>query len=154
MTPTNRRRLRYALWLSVLLGVVAVGYIAATPAFYADDVTELYVLNESGVAADYPDNLTVGETGTVIVGVNNERPRARTYTVVVRLDDAVVERYVLELGRFESDERAVSFTPQSPGVTNFTVGLYRGTFDADGPDDGNKPGWTVGFRVTVTGSAG
>lgn len=143
MSPTDRRRLRRALWLLVVLSLVAVGYIAATPAFFTDDVTELYVLNESGVAADYPDNLTVGETGTVVVGVNNDRTRARTYTVVARFDDRVVERYVLELGRFESDERPVSFTPQSPGRSQFSVALYEGT------NTSGDPGWTVRFPVTV-----
>lgn len=142
MTSTRRRTL-YVLWGLVLVGALAVGYILLTPSLFGASVTEVYVLNESGVAANYPENLSVGETGTVIVGVSNDHSERRIYTVVVALGDRTVDRYAIELGAREADERRVSFTPEEPGRTEFRVAVY------DGSTSRGDPGWTVGFPVNV-----
>lgn len=142
---TRSRRHLLALWALVVVGLLAVGYVVATPSLFAASVTELYLLNESGVAADYPDNLTVDETGTVVVGVSNDRPEARTYTVVVTFGDRTVERYGLELGSREVHERSVSFTPAEPGRAELRVALY------EGESTEGRPGWSVRLPVEVRG---
>lgn len=144
MSP-DRTGLLVALWLLVGVGVLGVGYLAVNPSPSAAEVTELYLLNESGVAADYPDELDVGETGTVVVGVHNDRPAERTYTVVVRLGDRVVEEYRLALGARERDQRQVSFTPEREGETSLVVELYEGSTAA------GEPGWRVRLPVEVRG---
>lgn len=145
--PVNpgRKDLLVALWLLVGVGALGVGYLAVNPSSSAADVTELYLLNESGVAADYPDELAVGETGTVVVGVHNDRPAERTYTVVVRLGDRVLEDYGLSLDARERDQRQVSFTPERDGGTSLVVELYEGRTTA------GEPGWRVRLPVDVQG---
>lgn len=140
---SSRRRALFALWGLVLVGALAVGYVLLTPSLFGASVTELYVLDESGVAANYPDDLAVGETGTVIVGVSNDRSERRTYTVVVSLGDRTVRRYRVELDAREVDERPVSFTPEEPGRTELRVALHEGEV-AEG-----APGWTVTLPVDV-----
>lgn len=141
------RRLPGALWVLVLLAFVAVAVIAASPHLFAASVTEVYLLNESGVAADYPDDLAVDETGTVVVGVHNDRPTPRSYTVEVTFGDRTVERYGLDLGSRQRDERRVSFTPRRNGTHRLRARVYRGT-GVEG-----AAGWSVELPVVV-GSPG
>lgn len=140
---TDSRRGIVALWLLVGVAALAVTYIATSPALFAASVTEVYVLNERGVAADYPDELAVGDYGTVLVGVHNDRPNGRSYTVVVSFADRTVDRYVVDLDPGERDERWVSFRPRQTGSYEFRVAVYSG--DREGGD----PRWEVGFPVVV-----
>lgn len=120
LRPWTRRdrspdtRLGALLNLTLLLGALvaagSVGFVLTTPS-PADATTGFYLLteNETGnlVTADYPEEMVVGETPTLTVGVHNGELEPVEYTVVVQLQrveleaDAarVVERQ--ELGRFE-----------------------------------------------------
>lgn len=82
-----------------LLSTVAVGFVVLfvlSSAAYAmapvqeDGYTELYLLHDSDdapLAAEYPDELTVGEEESLIVGIGNEEGDTTIYTVVVQLQD-------------------------------------------------------------------
>lgn len=64
-------------------GVLAV-HIATTPRT-GEQFTEFYVLGENGMADDYPTNLTVNETGRIIIGAINREHESVDYTLVVGL---------------------------------------------------------------------
>ena len=67
----------------VLLGSLgALGYVLATPE-EGDTFTEFYLLGPQGEAANYPDELKVGEAGKVMVGIINHEGREVGYRVEV-----------------------------------------------------------------------
>lgn len=59
-------------------------YITLNPA-PSERFTEFYILGPGGKAYGYPENLTAGESASVIVGVVNREYRNETYLMVVRL---------------------------------------------------------------------
>ena len=69
-----------------------------------------------GKAYVYPTNLTLGESGTVIIGVVNHEYETVTYRVVVKLDNetiAIIEDITLSHeGKWEQN---YTFTPQKTG---------------------------------------
>jgi len=78
--------------ITVALTVVTVGSIIFLT--YAPPVwerfTEFYVLGPSGKAEGYPNNLTVGESGIIIIGVVNHEYKEITYSIVIRLDNQTI----------------------------------------------------------------
>lgn len=137
--------LRAALALTLVAGAVAMGYVAVTPSRSDESYSELYLLNERGVAADYPADLAVGDDATVVVGVGNRRPTAATYAVAVTLGDRAVTDYAVTVPPDETRERAVTFTASDSGTHVLRARLYRG------PDATGEPLHTV--RVTITARA-
>ena len=113
LIPNDRRDLALNLFIVVGIGLAVVGVgAAAVMTSNGEQYTEFYLLGadedaEDRIADGYPDELTVGESGTVEVGVVNREGGTRTYTVVEqiqRVDDTgerteVVERE--ETDRFE-----------------------------------------------------
>jgi len=82
------------LAVGVLVGLVPFGgltaYFASTPKI-GERFTEFYLLGPRGKIADYPTNLTLGESGTVILGVTNHEYQEVTYRIVVKLDNVTIE---------------------------------------------------------------
>lgn len=74
---------------ALALAVGAVGFAVATP-YQSGPSSTLYLVseNETGetVAADFPTNLTVGESTTFTVGIENDEERTQTYTILVELE--------------------------------------------------------------------
>jgi uncharacterized membrane protein len=52
--------------------------------------TEFYVLGAGGKIGDYLTNLTLGESGTVTLGVVNREYEEVNYTIVIKLDNETV----------------------------------------------------------------
>ncbi len=109
----------------IALGLVMV--IALFPGTEADAYTEFYVLGPDGNASDYPTSLTVGETGTVIVGIGNHEGRERTYTLRARLGERQLLARSLSLGAGERWQDELSFSPEQPGNMTLGLNLYRGS---------------------------
>jgi uncharacterized membrane protein len=84
------------------------------------------VLGPEGNASDYPTNLTVGETGTVIVGISNHGPHDETYTVVTALDGERVDQRQVHVEDGETREDELSFTVEDAGRQKLRLLLYRG----------------------------
>ena len=78
-----------ALVIAILLissGLV-VGYLLVTPAenqYYSS----LYILDSNETVVDYPNNLTVNEPGTLIVGVNCNEHILTNYTIITYVNNA------------------------------------------------------------------
>lgn len=102
--------LNLTLLLVVLVAAGSVGFALATPS-PTEATTAFYLLTENDdgelVTSDYPEELSVGEAATLIVGVDNDEFERVDYTVVVQLQrverqngkSSVLERR--ELGRFD-----------------------------------------------------
>jgi len=76
--------------LVCLAGVIgATVYIAVYPKI-GERFTEFYILGPSGKAYGYATNLTLGESGTVIIGVVNHEYERISYKIVVTLDNETI----------------------------------------------------------------
>jgi uncharacterized membrane protein len=107
--------LTFILLVCLAAAIGATVYIAVTP-HVGERFTEFYILGPSGKAEGYPTNLTVGEAGTVIIGVVNHEYENVTYRVVVTLDNETVG--VLEDIRLKHEEvwqHNYTFTPDKAG---------------------------------------
>jgi uncharacterized membrane protein len=69
-------------------GVLLFSFVAAPRV--GDRFTQFYVLGPGGKIEDYPTNLTLGENGTVILGVVNHEYEEVNYSVVMRLDNETI----------------------------------------------------------------
>ena len=80
-TPLDKA-LTVILVASIILSIATLIYVIITPK-EGEHFTEFYVLGPSGMAYDFPRNLTVGENATVIIGVKNHEYETVTYKIVV-----------------------------------------------------------------------
>ena len=76
--------LTFALAASIVVAGGTLAFVVLTPR-PGETFTEFYLLGPGGNASGYPTNLTVNETGNVIVGVNNHEAATVNYTVRVDL---------------------------------------------------------------------
>ncbi len=99
----------------VMLGALgALGYAIAKPKV-GEKFTEFYILGTEGKAADYPQQLTVGEEGKVIVGIVNREHERVSYHIEVTIDNVKNNEIgPIELENDEKWEGIVVFTPNEP----------------------------------------
>lgn len=130
-----RRAVTVALLIALVGSVAGVAYIAMNPPETTDPYTELYILGSDGNASDYPTNLTVGETGTLIVGLTNHEHETTTYAIEARLNNRTVAERTPTVEDEETWESDVSFNAETTGRHQLRVHLYKdGTIEGD-PDD-------------------
>lgn len=108
------RVLSIILALAILGMLGTLGYAIANPS--GERFTEFYILDLSGKAIDYPEELKVGEEGKVILGIINRERQVVTYQVEVLIDGVKnneVGPVMLEYnGKWEE---VVDFTPDRSG---------------------------------------
>ncbi len=78
------KALSVALVFSIAVALATLVWAIATPKI-GERFTEFYVLGPGGMASNYPTNLTVNQTGRVILGIQNHEYRNLTYFVEVWL---------------------------------------------------------------------
>ncbi|KKG09298.1 DUF1616 domain-containing protein [Methanosarcina sp. 2.H.A.1B.4] len=116
--PGLDRALTVILVLSILLSVTTLFYVVVTPK-EGEHFTEFYVLGPEGMADNYPTNYTLGESGTVIVGVVNHEYRPVNYTMEVRLENKTLplpeDLQQVTLAHNETWEEPLTLTPPVEG---------------------------------------
>jgi len=103
------------LALAILGALGTLGYVIASPKV-GERFTEFYIEGLEGKAADYPEELVLGEEGKVIVGIINREHETVTYRVEVAIDGVKNN----EMGSVALDhdgewEEIVGFTPGRAG---------------------------------------
>jgi uncharacterized membrane protein len=131
-TPDDRRVLSLALGTVLVLGVAGLVVFVAAPVPATPPLTEFYVVNATGTAAGYPDNVTVDRQVAVTVGIVNDEHRRVTYDLVVRSNETTFDRRTVTLADGATWERLVSLSFDEPGEYRVSFLLYR-----DGP--GGEP---------------
>ena len=107
--------------LSIILGLVLVFAIAALVYItiipkVGERFTEFYILGPEGKAADYPDEVALGEEAWVIVGIVNREYREMSYRVVVTIGGVENNEIgPLVLAHEEKWEQEVGFRPAKLG---------------------------------------
>lgn len=109
------KALSIILVIAILGGLGMLGYVIATPAV-GEEFTQFYILGQEGKAADYPQELKLGEEGKVVVGVDNYENQDVSYYVEIRLEGAVIgELGPLILEHEQKWEQEVYVTPVRVG---------------------------------------
>ena len=104
------------LIVAILGAAGTTGYVIATPK-QAERFTEFYVLGPEGKVGGYPEELTAGETATVIAGIVNYEHEEVSYQIEVVIDGATNNEVTdIVLGPEQKWEREVLFTPASSEV--------------------------------------
>jgi len=86
ITFENRfdKRVTIILGVLIIIAVTLTIYVIVVPKI-GEKFTEFYVLGMNGTADQYPQNLSVGENASVILGITNHEYRTINYTIVVWL---------------------------------------------------------------------
>ncbi|MBS7652828.1 MAG: DUF1616 domain-containing protein [Candidatus Bathyarchaeia archaeon] len=109
------RALTFILLSILLLTIGLTVYIAVTP-HVGERFTEFYILGPSGKAYGYPTNLTLGQSGLVIIGIVNHEYEDAFYRVVIALDNETIgEIDGIMLKHEDSWVQSYTFTPQRAG---------------------------------------
>ncbi len=112
------RALTVFLILSILLSVATLGYIIVTPK-EGEHFTEFYLLGPQGKADNYTTNYTLGQSGTVIVGIVNHEYMPVNYTMEVKLENQSLSLpenlQKITLAHNETWEEPVTLTPPFEG---------------------------------------
>lgn len=135
--------LNLTLLMGILLAAGSVGFVLATPS-PADTTTGFYLMteNETGdlIAANYPEEMTVGEPETLVMGIENNEHERTEYTVIVQLQEVEqseegvrivrrqeVDRFERVLARGETWRHPHRITPGTEGEgLRLQYLLYRG----------------------------
>lgn len=142
----DRKRLLTQVLLAVLVvSVLAIAYFSFTPEQRTDPYTEFYVLGPEGNASNYSDNLSVGESRSLTVGISNHENRETQYTLVFELDNETLDTRTVSVADQETWERNRSFTPESSGRKQLQLRLYRG----ETVTPGSEPYRTLRLWMTV-----
>lgn len=112
------RALTMLLLFSIILATVTLAYALVTPR-EGEQYTEFYILGINGTAADYPGELSAGESGSVIVGVKNHEGEPENYKLEMRLDNRSLplsdEYENIDLEDDGRWEERITFTPGDAG---------------------------------------
>jgi uncharacterized membrane protein len=75
-----------ALIICIIIAASVVVFVILTPK-QGEHFTEFYILGSNHLASDYPENLTLGENATVILGIVNHENTVMNYAIEVWLSN-------------------------------------------------------------------
>ncbi|MCK9150746.1 DUF1616 domain-containing protein [Methanobacterium alcaliphilum] len=107
--------LSIVLIICLILAVASTVYIIVKPK-EGEKFTEFYILGPGGKASDYPTNLTVGQNGSVILGVVNHEYANISYRYLVSLNGTNITSEVINLKPGEKWEKSIQFAPTIAGA--------------------------------------
>ncbi|MDD4322994.1 MAG: DUF1616 domain-containing protein [Dehalococcoidales bacterium] len=109
------KALNVFLVISIIAAVSTLIYTAANPK-PGEKFSEFYILGAQGIADDYPEEIILGETGWVTVGIVNREYTTAAYNVDVLIQGQKTAILgPIELKHEEKHESRVTFTPQNAG---------------------------------------
>ena len=83
----TEKTLTVILTISLIIAGFSLAYLL-TSVPEGEQFTQLYILDENGTVDNYPVNLTVNNTGTVLVGLASHEQTAIEYSMVVGIENA------------------------------------------------------------------
>ena len=108
------RILTIILVISIIVSVSMLVYVIVTPK-QGEKFTEFYILGPDGMADNYPTNLSVGQTGNVIVGVVNHEYETIDYTIKLVLANETLNSLQFQLEHNSTWEQDIEFIPEHTG---------------------------------------
>ncbi len=116
--------LSIVLIITIVLAIATTAYIVIKPK-QGEKFTEFYILGPNGKAADYPTNITAGQSGSVIIGVVNHEYKPVNYEVVVKLNGTVLKTQNITLNNTQKLEVPYNFTTSGSGKKEMEFLLYK-----------------------------
>ena len=115
------------LLVGCVLALIGVGigapYLASGR--HGESFTEFYVLGPRGMMENYPIDLKLGETGTLILGIKNHEYERVAYDVALIFDgEPLGEIRGIELAHGESWEGGLTFTPPKAGENRHDLEVH------------------------------
>jgi uncharacterized membrane protein len=93
--------------------------IIAKPQNSEENFTEFYIFGPEGKTDNYPTEYTLGEKGTVVVGIVNHEYKPVNYTLELRLENKSLplseDLQKITLAHNQTWEKPVTFTPTFKG---------------------------------------
>lgn len=84
----GRLRLSIRTVASVILVVVMITAVwTAVSPYEGDALTEFFILNDEGLASDYPSIITINQSAPVFLGLNNHEGRETRYEIQIWLSE-------------------------------------------------------------------
>lgn len=103
------------LALAIFGAIGALAYTIAVPPI-TERFTEFYLLGMGGKAEGYPQNLAVGEEGSVILGITNREHETASYRVEVTINQTRIDEISpIVLKQAETWQETVNFRPTVAG---------------------------------------
>ena len=135
---TLDKALTIVLAISILAAIGALIWALTTPRI-GESFTEFYLLGSGGMAGEYPTNLTLNQSPTVILGIQNHEYRNLTYHVEVWVINQTWKR-----------ETNATYYHWGVLLDSFYIALPHISIDVDQPW---IPQWEKNYtlRIPVTG---
>lgn len=108
------RKISYILIIALIIALAGVIYMLINPS-PSEKFTEFYILGADGKAGNYPTNLSLGENGTVTIGVVNHENANTSYQLTVMLNNNTLTQQTFNLKNNERKEIPFSFNPNQTG---------------------------------------
>jgi uncharacterized membrane protein len=114
--------------LVIVIGGVMLIYIALYPP--QERFTELYILDMNGATENYPSNLTINESASIIINVVCHEGKTTDYTAVVTLSSETgsnmsLDLYVFSLSDEEHWSQVFDFSINETGKFKLEIALYK-----------------------------
>jgi len=147
--PLIDKLLTIGIVVMLVASVVVLAWAVTTPRV-GERFTQLAILGPGGMATDYPRNMTVGETKTVLLTIKSFEHQPMNYTIVMVL--TTVEDYNFTIGRYGIDWGAAHpLTPHVGIAQNFSIDhleYYNRTFNFSVTEPGE---WKLQFLLYTEG---
>ncbi len=87
--PEDKTEKTFVLVIVVILVLssCALAYVLLTPS-EGEKYTELYILDSNGTTENYPVNMTINDTATILVGIKCHEYRPVNYRIVIGIENA------------------------------------------------------------------
>ncbi len=108
------RIISYILLTIIIIAIIGVIYVIINPSS-GERFTEFYILGPEGDAGNYPTNLTIGENGTLIIGIVNHEETTTSYQLLIKLNNDTLKQGTFSLKNKEKKEITFTFQPNQTG---------------------------------------
>lgn len=109
------KALSACLLITIVTALGCLAYTLAQPK-QGERYTEFYIVGTAGKAEGYPQQIALGESANIVIGIINHENQIANYRVIIKVDG--VENTEINMGALNSEEkleRQISFTPKAIG---------------------------------------
>jgi uncharacterized membrane protein len=115
--------------IAIVIGVGLLSFIAMNPP--SEQYSEIFILDSNGTTENYPTELDVNESASLIVNVVNHEQEDTDYQVVITLEsqdngNVTLEDLEFSLENKEEWEYVLTFSANQSGLYRLNIELFRG----------------------------
>ncbi|MCK5037744.1 MAG: DUF1616 domain-containing protein [Thermoplasmata archaeon] len=125
------KTLTIVLVLALIISFMALAYVITSDP-NNEPFTEFYIMDQNHTIEDLPTNLTMNQTGTMIIGIKCNEYETTRYSIVIHLTNATGERqnrtvynYDVVLEHEGLDEALYPFQISATGEYRMTIELFK-----------------------------